>query len=293
MTSLAATLSAFINVGELAVLVRLAEVKGSAPREPGASMLVTLCSTFGTIGGGQMEFLAIEEARRLIAKGEEEAVLEFALGPTIGQCCGGHVRIELNIANETTLRELEEEEKRERDSFAHVYLFGAGHVGLALAHALNPLPLMLHVVETRADELAGLPGNTAIHLTPLPEATVAQARPGSLFIVLTHDHALDFVIAAAALNRGDAAYVGLIGSATKKAAFASWFAQEGHDGARLSPLTCPIGGSAVHDKRPEIIAALVAAEIVGVLFGNASQDAPQQQDGEGKQSWRNRLQDLN
>ena len=293
MTTLAATLSAFINVGELAVLVRIAEAKGSTPREAGATMLVTLCSSFGTIGGGQMEFLAIEEARRLIAKGEEEAVLDVPLGPAIGQCCGGHVRIVLNIANETTLRDLEAAEQLERASLAHVYLFGAGHVGLALAHALNPLPLMLHVVETRADELAGLPGNTAIHLTPLPEATVAQARAGSLFVVLTHDHALDFVITAAAINRNDAAYVGMIGSATKKAAFASWFAQEGHDGARLSQLACPIGGSAVHDKRPEVIAALVAAEIVGVLFGEKLQEASKRQDGEGKKSWRNRLQDLN
>lgn len=265
MITLAATLRAFFHVSEPAVLVTLVEAKGSTPREKGATMLVTAFADFGTIGGGQMEYLAIGEARRLIASGQRESQLDFPLGPTIGQCCGGHVRIALKLADAAALGELELSERQMRAGLRHVYLFGAGHVGFALAHAFAPMPLVLHVVETREGELAGLPQEARTHLTALPETVVSEAPAGSAFIVLTHDHALDFIITSAALERQDAAYVGLIGSSTKRASFASWHGREGHDKALLAPLVCPIGGSAVRDKRPEVIAALVAAEVIHAL----------------------------
>jgi xanthine dehydrogenase accessory factor len=81
-------------------------------------------------------------------------------------------------------------------------------------------------------------------------------------LILTHDHALDFLIARAALARTDLAYVGMIGSATKRATFAHWLKREGEDDRLMTRLTLPIGGNAVRDKRPEVIAALVAAELL-------------------------------
>jgi xanthine dehydrogenase accessory factor len=121
-------------------------------------------------------------------------------------------------------------------------------------------------VETRADALEGFPEAVATRLTPMPEEQVREAPPGAAFVVLTHDHALDFLIVAEALRRGDAAYVGMIGSQTKKATFRSWFLKTaGGSEAEFVRLVSPIGGAEVRDKRPTVIAALAAAEIMTAL----------------------------
>jgi xanthine dehydrogenase accessory factor len=105
----------------------------------------------------------------------------------------------------------------------------------------------------------------------MPEAVVREAPAGSAFAILTHDHALDFLIVAEALKRDDTAYVGMIGSKTKKATFKNWFLKsaEGSD-AQFARLVSPIGGNAVKDKRPPVIAALAAAEIMTALFSHAA-----------------------
>ena len=121
----------------------------------------------------------------------------------------------------------------------------------------------VRLIDQRTAELALAPGVPG-ELTPLPEAEVRRAPPGSAYVILTHDHALDFLIAAEALARGDAAYVGMIGSATKRATF-SRFARS--RGIAPGPLTCPIGGT-VRDKRPEVIAAFTAAEIMATLLAS-------------------------
>src|SRR5690606_8702533 len=116
--------------------------------------------------------------------------------------------------------------------------------GHALARALALLPLQLHVVDTRPSELGGLPESVEALASPMPEAVVRTAPPGSAFVILTHDHALDFMIAAEALKRADSPYVGLVGSASKRAKFASWYRSEGGDPAALGRLVLPIGGRA-------------------------------------------------
>ena len=90
-----------------------------------------------------------------------------------------------------------------------------------------------------------------------------RAAPGAAFIVLTHDHALDFLIAREALARGDAAYVGMIGSRTKRVSFLRWLREAGE--VDTGPLVCPIGAAGRPDKRPEVIAAFVAAEVMQTL----------------------------
>src|SRR5690606_18613100 len=153
----------------------------------------------------------------------------------------------------------------------HVYLFGAGHVGRALARALALLPVHVHVVDTRPDELAGLPDNVETVAPPMPEAGVRASDVGSGFVILTHDHALDFMTAMEALARVDSTYVGMVGSRSKRAKFASWFRAEGGDARVLGRLVLPIGGAAfpggLGDKRPEVIAALAAAEIMVHIGG--------------------------
>jgi len=158
---------------------------------------------------------------------------------------------------------------RERDERTAVYLFGAGHVGLALATALLPLPFAVTVVETRRQALEDLPSGATPRLTAMPEATVDHIPAGGAAVILTHDHALDFLIAERALARQDLNYVGMIGSATKRATFSHWLQrQQGEEtrkqetAAMMSRLVLPIGGSAIRDKRPEVIAALVAAELL-------------------------------
>jgi xanthine dehydrogenase accessory factor len=126
------------------------------------------------------------------------------------------------------------------------------------------LPVKVHVAETRADELDLTPMGAERHLTALPESLVAGLAPGSAVIVLTHDHALDFLIVSAALKRDDLAQVGMIGSDTKRATFEHQFVREGGDKAQLSKLICPIGRK-IADKRPEVIAATVTADIIAAL----------------------------
>jgi xanthine dehydrogenase accessory factor len=200
--------------------------------------------------------------------GGRKTILDIPLGPEIGQCCGGRVELSIRHIDAALRDELIAAVAVEDAAHPHVYLFGGGHVGHALAAALSLLPLKVVVVETRADALDGMPETVETRLTPVPEEAVRTAPPGSAFVVLTHDHALDFLIVAEALKRPDAAYVGMIGSKTKKATFKSWFLKTaGGTEEEFARLVSPIGGATVKDKRPAVIAALAAAEIMTVLTG--------------------------
>ncbi|OLP59448.1 xanthine dehydrogenase accessory protein XdhC [Xaviernesmea oryzae] len=258
-------LAAFLDAEPALVLVEIVNVKGSAPRETDAFMLVGPRALFGTIGGGQLEYLAIDEARRLLTSGDGPLLRDVPLGPAIGQCCGGRVSLRLSRLDETARAAFLAGKVAEAEAWPRILLFGAGHVGKALAQALAPLPLRLCVIESRAEELDSLPSGIDRRLTPLPEAEIDAADAGSVILILTHDHALDFLIAARALARGDFAYVGMIGSATKRASFRRYAREEGLSPSQSDRLTLPIGGSAVRDKRPAVIAALTAAEILTVL----------------------------
>jgi len=258
------TFRTFLLTHPATILIEITATQGSTPRETGTFMLVSPTTIWGTIGGGQFEYLAIENARGLL-NGSGSATMDIPLGPEIGQCCGGRTQLRFRRVTDDILKELEAREIGETEHRPAVYLFGAGHVGRALAIALAPLPLTVTVVETRQQELANLPAETATKLTAMPESLIADIPAGSAIAILTHDHALDFLIAREALARNDLAYTGMIGSATKRATFASWLAREGGEKALLARLTLPIGGFAVRDKRPEVIAAMTSAEILTAL----------------------------
>ncbi|MGZ3216268.1 xanthine dehydrogenase accessory protein XdhC [Paracoccus sp. T5] len=239
------------------IRVRVISARGSTPREAGAEMIVTPDDTQGTIGGGQLEYMVIDRARQMLARGEAEARMDIPLGPEIGQCCGGRVVVSLDRHAPTP------------QDHPDVLIFGAGHVGRALAHALQPLPVNALLIDSRSEELARATGPTL--LTPLPEAQIRAAAPGSSVVILTHDHALDFLLAVEALARTDLTYVGMIGSATKRAQFARFAGARGIDPA---PLTCPIGAGFSRDKRPEIIAAFTAAELMARLTASSLKKYP-------------------
>nr|WP_255617846.1 xanthine dehydrogenase accessory protein XdhC [Aurantimonas sp. VKM B-3413] len=255
------------------ILVTVTRALGSTPREAGARMLVSPDDVAGTIGGGRLEFDAIDRARAMLSAGESAATMDVPLGPEIGQCCGGRVMLSLERVDAELLVRLEAEAAIELAGRPAALIFGAGHTGRALACALAPLPLTVRLIDSRPETLAGLPESVATVAAAMPEAEVDSAPKRSAFVVMTHDHALDFLITAAALARPDAAYVGMIGSATKRERFRRHLAEEGRAGD-IARLILPIGGSALRDKRPEVIAALTAAEIATCLFSDQAEKLP-------------------
>ena len=262
---LAEALVDLLAAGEPAAIVTLVEAKGSTPREAGVAMLVTATRLVGTIGGGTYEWEGVAAARRLLADGGAAVTLRMALGPETGQCCGGHVTIQVRIADEDVLAEQKIRDEGIVARQPQVILYGAGHVGRALALALDPLPFTTRIVDSRADEIALVEGRTVLRIVDAPSRIAEEAPAGAAHVVLTHSHALDSLVCAAVLERGDFAYLGLIGSATKRASFVSAFRDLGLPEAGIARLVCPIGGTAVRDKRPAIIASLVAAELIAVF----------------------------
>lgn len=253
----------FLRREPAAVLVEVTGAAGSTPRDTDAWMLVSERAIYATIGGGQLEYMAIDQARRALRSGLAAEPMNVPLGPEIGQCCGGRVGLSFTAVGPALAMDLVARSDLELAARPHVYVFGAGHVGDALSMALSLAPLRVILVDTREDELTA---STVPHietcLTAMPEAVVRDAPAGSSFVVLTHDHALDFLIAAEALRRDDAAYVGMIGSKTKRTTFRNWLSREIGHAELFGKLVCPIGGTALKDKRPAVIATLAAAEIM-------------------------------
>lgn len=217
----------------------------------------------GTIGGGNLEFLAIEQAHKLLDSDGTEATQRYALGPLLEQCCGGSVVLKLSkIPASDRMAAM----KNDR-ALAPLYMFGAGHVGKAVMTAIQKLPFQVTWVDGRADEFPNLvPRRTLKVLDDQPVRRVESAPAHSLFLVFTHSHQLDYDITAAVLKRRDAAYCGLIGSATKRARFVSRFRKEEKlTEDQIDRLTCPIGVAGIHGKEPEVIAAAVAAQLLQVI----------------------------
>lgn len=274
-----ASFDQFLSANAALMIARLSSVKGSSPRAEGTAMLVSGQGIWGTIGGGALEYMVIDRARQMLRQGRQGDVLDVPLGPEIGQCCGGRVEVTLRWLDAGEAERLRGAVAAEDARRPHVFVFGSGHVGRALARALALLPVVTHVVDTRPEELAGLPEGVDTLAVAMPEAVVRQAPQGSAYVILTHDHALDFLIAAEALARTDAPYVGMVGSRTKRARFASWFGAAGGTAAQLARLTLPIGEQGLGDKRPEVIAALAAAEIMVHIGRREVFDAARPTDG--------------
>ncbi|CAN7467923.1 xanthine dehydrogenase accessory protein XdhC [Rhizobium sp. LjRoot98] len=259
------SLEAFLAREHKLVIVEIKQTFGSTPREAGTVMLVSPADTHGTIGGGQMEHMAIDHARALLAGVNDQLEMDIPLGPDIGQCCGGRVVLTFRIGDDATRAALDRKLRQRLQALPEVWLFGAGHVGRALADALLLLPLKTYAVETRKNELDLMSAGASHRLVAMPEAIVKEIAPGSAVVILTHDHALDFLIAREALARDDLAYVGMIGSRTKRATFSNWAKKDGLGDEAIGRLVLPIGGKAVSDKRPSVIAAMTAAEILVAL----------------------------
>jgi xanthine dehydrogenase accessory factor len=236
-------------------------------------MLVTADQAVGTIGGGRLEWDAIDAARAMLAAGDARREIVVHLGPAIGQCCGGRVSLVLETLSDERIDAMARSEAQEAGAHPHVMLYGAGHVGRALARALAPLPLQVTLADSRDDELERAAGTGAtLRRTDAPMALAQGAPDDAAHVVMTHSHALDSLIAAAVIERGRFRYLGVIGSRTKRNSFRRAFRELGLPADMIARVVCPIGGGRVRDKRPEVIAALAAAEIVEALLGGGRKE---------------------
>ncbi|WP_341976765.1 xanthine dehydrogenase accessory protein XdhC [Microbacterium sp. LWO13-1.2] len=252
-----------------AVVVTLAVVRGHAPRNGGAKMVVSPDDVFGTVGGGNLEATAIEKAREMLAAGAAEpellaltlsdkAVTEYGV-----QCCGGEVTMLLEPMRVTPT----------------IAIFGIGHVGLELSRILARHELDLHLIDSRREMLApdrvGAPGASGlfadsvarVHIThaPVPEAALTGLPPGAHVLVMTHDHVEDLAVVDQSLRTDGIASIGLIGSSSKWSRFRKKLLELGQTESDLARVTTPIGIPEVPGKQPAAIAVSVAARMLQLI----------------------------
>ena len=297
-----------VRRGEALAMVSIVGARGSTPRERGARMLVRTDAFTGTIGVGVLESQALDQARRLLTQAaRRHAIQDYPLGPLLGQCCGGHVRLLIERLDAASLGWLtaaadQDQPYRMQTDFEDgqmrrtvapasadpasdppgtpipqvrrlselmkpakpkLVIFGAGHIGQAVARAFAPLPFDLEWLASREDLRPEAGGTHADILAEDElEACIEAAPPGALYAIFTHSHELDYRLTRAVLARGDFAYLGLIGSRTKRARFESRLRDDGFGDADLSRLTCPLGVQTIRSKEPAVIAVSLAAQLL-------------------------------
>jgi xanthine dehydrogenase accessory factor len=250
-----------------AVLVTVAQTRGSVPREAGTWMAVFADTVLGTIGGGRLEFEAIDRARAQLAGGAEPATVRYPLGPSLGQCCGGEVHLRFDTTGRADVAAL-----RQRLAARHtpVVLFGGGHVGAALAALLATLPFTVTWVDSRDGIFpADTPPEVVCEHSDPVQGAVASLPAGARVLIMSFSHAEDLDIVAACLLRqraqADLPFIGLIGSQTKWATFRHRLEARGFTGDELAHVTCPIGVPGIRGKEPEVIAVAVAAQLLQTI----------------------------
>ncbi|EJL81516.1 xanthine dehydrogenase accessory protein XdhC [Polaromonas sp. CF318] len=251
-----------------AVLVQVAQTQGSVPREAGTWMAVFADAIVGTIGGGHLEYDAIARARAMLGAADPAGAnvsLRVALGPSLGQCCGGVVQLRFERVQAGDAAALAQRLGSPR--LTPVALFGGGHVGHALVRVLAPLPFELSWIDSRDGIFPDIlpPRVSCEHSDPV-QAAVSGLAPQSRVLIMSFSHAEDLDVLAACLKRqreqGDLPYIGLIGSKSKWAAFRHRLEARGFISEELARVTCPIGVPGIGGKEPEVIAVAVAAQLL-------------------------------
>ena len=268
MPALLNTARQWLADAEPAILIEVSESRGSVPREAGTRMLVSASRTAGTIGGGHLELKAMAHARALLrGDGGLPTSLHFPLGPALGQCCGGAVSLRFDPLMAEHLTTWPSAMPK-----FHLQLYGAGHVGRAIARLLATLPVRVDWIDERDDEFprtlidGAWPGHIRRVAVDAVESEVREAPPGTFYLVLTHQHDLDLRITEAILRRGDFGFLGLIGSKTKRERFIHRFEQRGIAADAIARMTCPIGVPGIAGKEPEVIAVAVVAQLLAQLL---------------------------
>ncbi len=251
-----------IAQGVAAVLVTVIDAQGSVPRESGTRLLVTGHQAFATIGGGHLEWKAIATARQmLLDKSTSTVTQHFPLGPALGQCCGGAMTLSFEVLTAVHLDHWPTTKPR-----FHLQLYGAGHVGRAIANLLTTLNVSVDWIDEREAEFPthALPQHIRKIAVDAVEGEVRSAPTGAFYLVLTHQHDLDMRITEAILHRADFGFLGLIGSRTKHRRFVHRFEERGIAPELTARITCPIGIQGISGKEPEVLAVAVVAQLLGL-----------------------------
>ncbi len=254
----------FIDSHGRAAMVEIVRVEGSAPREVGTVMAVREDGVFsGTIGGGAFEWQVLADARRLLTSEQRFGERDYVLGPDLGQCCGGRVRVRIAIFDRHDQATIQQRAASASANHSQVAVFGAGHIGRALVLALAPLPFHVSWMDGRAGAFPShVPANTVCSPLSDIDTAVAAIPPGGFVVIMTHDHALDLHIVHRTLLRHDLAFVGLIGSASKRARFCHRLTAAGLSPSQIGALTCPVGVGGLRSKLPSVIAAAIALQLL-------------------------------
>lgn len=262
--TLRSTAEGWLHEARPGVLVEVTQAQGSVPRDAGTRMLVGPDEVVGTIGGGHLELQAISQSREMLDTAHAAPLTRHVpLGPALGQCCGGAVTLRFERLQPSHLAHWPEPPPR-----FHLQLYGAGHVGRAVAGLLATLDVRVDWIDERESEFpARLGGGAWPHhvrrvAVDAVEGEVVHAPAGACYLVMTHRHDLDERICEAVLRRGDFAYLGLIGSKTKRQRFVNRFVQRGLPAAAIERMTCPIGVPGIEGKEPAVIAVAVAAQLL-------------------------------
>jgi xanthine dehydrogenase accessory factor len=307
MFDLDAVRAAVAAHGRVARVV-VAAIAGSSPREVGAAMLVWPQGQSGTIGGGALEYQATQTAREMLAKGQTQRLTREALGPKLGQCCGGTVTLLTEVFEASTLPTLDVFVRSVDGStmplaasrllaqargqgqrpasaliqgwmvepIAHpsrqIWVWGAGHVGRALVGVLAPLPdLAITWVDVAADRFPpDIPAGATMLPAAVPEALMPHAPVDAEHLILTYSHTLDLALCHAALGHGFTR-CGLIGSKTKWVRFQRRLAALGHAPNTIARIDCPIGDTGL-GKHPQAIAIGVASQLIRPRMGASRQE---------------------
>ncbi|MBL4749491.1 MAG: xanthine dehydrogenase accessory protein XdhC [Amylibacter sp.] len=279
--------------------ILIASHKGSSPREAGTSMLVWDAGFYGTIGGGALEYQAVEMAQKHLQSKTLTSVQRIPLGPNLGQCCGGSVTlvtecftqanlpqtdtifarpiqvgspeplwVKRNLANarngaETPDTQLQDGWLVESISqpLQPVWIYGAGHVGRAIIDTLQGLPFDITWVDTKGARFpADIPENVTQLVAQNPALAAIHAPHDAQHFILTYSHAIDLELCHAILSNSFKS-VGLIGSKTKHARFITKLQNLGHSAPQISRIICPIGDPSL-GKEPKAIALGITSALI-------------------------------
>ena len=252
------------------IKAKIINVKGSSPNKINDFMLVAPKDIFGTIGGGNLEYLVIEESKLMLKNKSKRKKLNIPLGPGIGQCCGGYVEIILTLHKNTDAAMKDE---KVNDSFKEdLYIFGAGHIGQALIETIGNLNFTTYLIDSR-EEYLKMSVNKDVNylLSKEPWKVVNKLKDNSYYVVLTHSHEYDLKILNEILLK-KFTFIGLIGSTTKKQRFFKRLAENGHNKNIIKKIECPIGVDIGNSKDPNEIAFSIITRLIYLKNQNKKYD---------------------
>ena len=251
-----------INYKDLIVKAKIFNVKGSSPNKIDDIILISNDTIFGTIGGGNLEYLIVREAKSLIDNKIDKKSLNIALGPGIGQCCGGYVQIKLSL-HENSSEALKNEKLYDYKNI-NLYIFGAGHIGQAIISKLENINFNTFLIDSREDFLKMTNfKNINYLLSKKPWEIVNRLKDNSCFVVLTHSHDYDLKILNEVLKK-NFTFLGLIGSKTKKNKFFKRLIDNGHNKSLVETIECPIGINIGNSKDPDEIAFSIITRLIKI-----------------------------